>query len=197
MKRNTKRMGLFVLGSLMLASGFTSVMTIAPSTTEASVVKKASEMTMEQSSTISLIKTMYSFKVAKVKDPFVLPTAGMISFGFGESKLMGPTYFHTGIDYANVKGTPVKASASGKVAKVGEDAGNGKHIVLTHTIGGKVYKTLYAHLDKTPVKVGQTVKSGEEIGKMGMTGRATGTHLHFEIQDATGIPMDTQVLLNY
>jgi murein DD-endopeptidase MepM/ murein hydrolase activator NlpD len=86
--------------------------------------------------------------------------------------------FHTGVDIAAPRGTPVHAAQSGRVVFTGPKAGYGKTIILEHRFG---YKTLYGHLDAYLVRRGQRVSSGQIIGKVGNTGRSTGPHLHFEI----------------
>lgn len=87
-----------------------------------------------------------------------------------------------GIDIAGPLGTPILASAAGRVIVSqtgGWGGGYGTYIVIQHSNGTQ---TLYAHLSANNVSVGQTVSKGEVIGKMGNTGRSTGTHLHFEIR---------------
>ncbi len=88
---------------------------------------------------------------------------------------------HKGVDYAAPKGTPVKAASDGKIIFRGRQNGYGKTIVLQH---GKIYSTLYGHLSR--FKKGQEkmqwVRQGEIIGYVGMTGLATGPHLHYEFR---------------
>lgn len=75
-------------------------------------------------------------------------------------------------------GTPIIAPADGVVEKIAYQAGGaGRYIMLRH---GRQYQTVYMHLSKTLVKVGQTVKRGERIALSGNTGRSTGPHLHYE-----------------
>jgi murein DD-endopeptidase MepM/ murein hydrolase activator NlpD len=87
---------------------------------------------------------------------------------------------HLGIDYAAPQGTPVWASASGRVVEVGMKRGSGNTIVLAHTNG---LSTRYYHLSRYArgLHVGQQVKQKEVIGYVGMTGLATGPHLHFSV----------------
>ncbi len=98
----------------------------------------------------------------------------------------GKKSFHTGIDMAAHKGTPVKAAASGTVMQVYEDPlGYGKTIVIKHD---QTYKTRYAHLNVMLVKVGQHVKRGDLIGKVGDSGNVRkqgrdASHLHFELYE--------------
>ena len=93
----------------------------------------------------------------------------------------GDTYTsasHTGIDYALPQGTPVLASADGRVTTVGYDAkGYGNYVLITH---GDGTQTLYGHLQTTTVKVDDYIYAGICVGQSGSTGYSTGPHLHFE-----------------
>ena len=91
---------------------------------------------------------------------------------------------HNGVDYAAKRNTPVKASGDGVVSFVGNKSGYGRTVEIKH--GGNI-KTLYAHLEKfnKKTKVGAKVKQGEIIAYVGDSGRATGTHLHFEFWQGT------------
>ena len=88
---------------------------------------------------------------------------------------------HKGVDYAAKIGTPVKATGDGHVIFAGKKNGYGNVIELKH---GKVYTTLYAHLHKIDKKIkkGARVKQGQKIGTVGMSGLATGPHLHYEFR---------------
>ena len=86
--------------------------------------------------------------------------------------------FHNGIDFAAPRGSPVLACADGTVVKAMKHKEYGNMIVINHHNG---YMTLYAHNEKLLVKVGDKVKAGQPIAKVGSTGRSTGPHLHFEI----------------
>lgn len=89
---------------------------------------------------------------------------------------------HTGVDFTARKGTPVYATADGKVTTAGrggkELSGYGICVVINHGYG---YQTLYAHLVDASVKVGKQVKRGELIGHVGSTGLSSGSHLHYEV----------------
>lgn len=112
--------------------------------------------------------------------PSILPARGYFSRGFGhkEDPFTGFKQFHSGLDIANKKGTPIYATADGKVVSVRVNGGLGKMIAINHGFG---YKTRYAHLDKYNIKVGQKVKRGDIIAYMGNTGYSTGPHLHYEV----------------
>lgn len=103
---------------------------------------------------------------------FVWPTSGQISQGFA--------WYHKGIDIANRTTPDVLAADAGTVEVAGwpDNYGYGNRVVINH---GNGYKTLYGHLAAIYVVPGQTVGRGARIGKMGDTGRSTGTHTHFEV----------------
>jgi murein DD-endopeptidase MepM/ murein hydrolase activator NlpD len=93
--------------------------------------------------------------------------------------------WHKGLDIANHNGGNILAADSGTVVVAGwiDNTGYGNRVMIDHRNG---YKTLYGHMSKVSVVVGQTVKRGDVIGFMGSTGRSTGTHLHFEIRSDSG-----------
>ena len=113
--------------------------------------------------------------------PSIQPTTGYLSRGFGIKidPFTGTRQPHLGIDLAADIGTPVYATADGKVSSVERDPGLGKMIIITHVSG---YTTVYAHLSLVKVKAGQYVKRGEVIGAVGNTGYSTGPHLHYEVR---------------
>jgi murein DD-endopeptidase MepM/ murein hydrolase activator NlpD len=86
---------------------------------------------------------------------------------------------HTGLDIAARSGTPIRAALAGRVKFVGWKGGYGKTIIIEHPNG---YETLYGHCSAFNCKAGQTVKRGEQIGKVGTTGVSTGPHVHFEVK---------------
>ncbi|VAW73030.1 Peptidase, M23/M37 family [hydrothermal vent metagenome] len=88
---------------------------------------------------------------------------------------------HKGVDYAAPRGTPVKATGSGKIVLRGRKGGYGKAVVIQH---GSRYNTLYAHLNSYArgLRNGSRVQQGQVIGYVGSTGLATGPHLHYEFR---------------
>ena len=90
---------------------------------------------------------------------------------------------HLGVDYGAPRGTPVVATADGKVIRASRKGGYGKTIILRH---GQDYRTLYAHLSRYAkgVRKGKWVKKGQIIGYVGSTGLSTGPHLHYEVHVA-------------
>jgi len=93
--------------------------------------------------------------------------------------------WHKGLDIANHGAPSILAADSGTVVVAGwlDNTGYGNRVMIDH---GNGYKTLYAHMSKIAVVVGQTVRRGDVIGQMGSTGRSTGTHLHFEVRTSVG-----------
>lgn len=93
---------------------------------------------------------------------------------------------HSGLDFDGNTGDAIFAVADGVVREVSTRGGYGRTITITH---GDGVASMYAHLSSTEVKVGQQVKSGERIARLGATGNVSGSHLHLEIQ-LRGAPTD-------
>ena len=113
--------------------------------------------------------------------PLGMPFPGKITstFGHRENPFGGSNVeTHKGLDIAGPFGSPVKAMAEGIVEFAGLRGGFGNCIMLKHANG---IETLYGHLSKILVKVGEKIGIGQTIGKIGSTGRSTGPHLHYEI----------------
>ncbi|MGI9307252.1 MAG: M23 family metallopeptidase [Gammaproteobacteria bacterium] len=100
-------------------------------------------------------------------------------FGTRRDPLTGRRAFHAGYDYAARRGSPVLAGASGIVDYAGRLGNYGKAVRISH---GEGISTLYGHLHAFSVKSGDYVRRGEVIGKVGNTGRSTGSHLHYEVR---------------
>jgi len=113
--------------------------------------------------------------------PSISPTDGYrsSSFGWRNDPFSGERSFHSGVDVATSRGNPVVATADGSVLRVGYDGNFGNCVVLNH---GNGLTTLYGHLSKATVRVGQQVKRGDQIGLVGHTGRARGDHVHYEVR---------------
>ncbi len=88
---------------------------------------------------------------------------------------------HKGVDYAAPHGTPIRATADGKIIFAGNKGGYGRTVVIQH---GESYSTLFAHMSRISrgVKNGSRIKQGQTIGYVGKTGLATGPHLHYEFR---------------
>lgn len=100
------------------------------------------------------------------------------NFGYRSDPFSGRAAFHAGIDIAGSTGDPIYAAGAGKVITADSDSSHGKYIVIEHPGG---LESWYLHLSKITVSVGDKVTKGQQIGKLGNTGRSTGPHLHFEI----------------
>ncbi len=127
-------------------------------------------------------------------EPNQWPATGRLSSPFG--KRVSPTNrfrteFHQGIDIAGPSGSDISAAGSGIVTYSGYNGGYGRMVIVSHGYG---YTSVYAHNSQTLVEVGDRVEKGDLIAKMGSTGRATGTHLHFEVR-LHGEPVDPLTIL--
>ena len=120
--------------------------------------------------------------------PNIWPTWGTITSVFNARR---GGYRHKGLDIGNNTGTPINTTAAGVVIYAGWHGNYGRKIVIYHGFG---YSTVYAHLYKMYVEVGDEVEKGEVIGTMGSTGKSTGTHLHYEVL-VDGIPNNPQNFL--
>ncbi|HVW94459.1 MAG TPA: M23 family metallopeptidase [Mucilaginibacter sp.] len=87
--------------------------------------------------------------------------------------------FHPGIDFKGNRGDDAKCTANGKVVFAGRMGGYGNCVRIAHA---NSYETLYGHLSRISVKVGQQVTAGQKVGEIGSTGRSTGNHLHYEVR---------------
>ncbi len=127
--------------------------------------------------------------------PVRKPVTGEIDMSSGFGMRMDPFLrspaVHTGLDMRGDTGDPVRATANGTVTSAGHNGGYGKMVEIQHRNG---LSTRYAHLSAIDVKVGQPVKIGQIIGKIGSTGRSTGPHLHYETR-VDGEAVDPQKYL--
>ncbi|HAJ33485.1 MAG TPA: hypothetical protein DCK79_08975 [Candidatus Atribacteria bacterium] len=123
---------------------------------------------------------------------FMWPIKGLITSQFGMRTLGGRRDYHTGIDIDGHIGNSIRAAESGKVSFSGYINGYGYTIIIEH---GGGYSSVYAHNSSNLVKEGQTVSKGDIIAKLGATGNATGSHLHFEIRK-DGKPVNPLTYLN-
>jgi len=110
---------------------------------------------------------------------FIWPVRGRITSPYGMRVVSGRKDFHAGIDIGGPTGTNIVAAESGRISYTGYMRGYGNVIILSHERG---YSTVYGHNSVNLVKKGQYVKKGSIIGKVGRTGNASGSHLHFEIR---------------
>jgi murein DD-endopeptidase MepM/ murein hydrolase activator NlpD len=113
--------------------------------------------------------------------PTLWPIVGPITSSFGErlDPFNGEGAFHSGVDISGTFGEAVRATADGTVEIASMASGYGREILINH---GNGIQTLYGHLSGFAVTTGQQVNRGQIIGYVGMTGRSTGPHLHYEVR---------------
>ncbi len=123
------------------------------------------------------------YRIAAEKAPFALPVKSAYrftsSFGYRRDPKTGGRRLHKGVDFAGPVGTPLYATADGRVVHAGWSTGYGRLVKIQHEFG---IETRYAHMSRLNVKVGQRVSRGDRIGDMGASGRVTGPHLHYEVR---------------
>lgn len=143
-------------------------------------VEVASAIQTAQTEVQEAVKEMQKIKSATLDGVYfaVKPVSGTITSRFGANESIRD-HTHKGMDIAAPYGTKIVAAADGKVTYSGWMGGYGNLIIITHENGIQTY---YGHCSKLLAKVGDEVKAGNEIAKVGSTGFSTGNHLHFEIR---------------
>jgi len=101
------------------------------------------------------------------------------SYGWRHDPILGIRAFHNGLDFSAAEGEPIRATADGRVKRVGRGPDYGKFVVIDH---GDRLETRYAHASKILVSEGDLVQREDVIALVGNTGRSTGSHLHYEIR---------------
>jgi murein DD-endopeptidase MepM/ murein hydrolase activator NlpD len=135
-------------------------------------------------------------KIKLFDKKFILPVEGRISGVFGSQRILNdkPKRPHFGIDIAQKIGAEIKAPSSGIVKLVSENMFfTGNTVILDHGLG---LISIFAHLESINVEEGQNVSINEKIGTVGMTGRATGPHLHWGVY-LKDTPVDPMSLINF
>jgi murein DD-endopeptidase MepM/ murein hydrolase activator NlpD len=120
--------------------------------------------------------------------PSLWPVVGRLTAGFGErmDPFSGEGAFHTGVDISSPYGDPVRVSADGVVIEADERSGYGRVVIVDH---GSGLTTWYGHLSTFSVMPGERLKRGDAIGNIGVSGRSTGPHLHYEVR-INGAPVN-------
>jgi len=153
----------------------------------------------------SFEKQAYRINVARAQVERLSATIGMVplrkpvdgdidtSSGFGVrlDPFVNRAAVHTGLDFRGDTGEPIRVTASGTVVSAGWNGGYGRMVEVDH---GNGLSTRYGHLSEIDVKVGQTLKAGQPLGRLGSTGRSTGPHLHYETR-LDGEAVDPQKFL--
>ena len=152
------------------------------------VERLRSEAISRESSLSELERLLQTKKEILVHTPSIWPVLGWVTSGFGfrTNPFTSLTQMHEGIDISNRVGTLVVAPADGFVSDIGNDWAHGRILVISHGFG---MTTRYSHLNTVLVKVGQKVKRGDKIADIGMSGKSTGPHLHYEVR-LHGIPVN-------
>ena len=154
----------------------------------ASFERQLYRITLARAYSDKLNKTLAALPVRK-------PVFGDIDmsspFGMRMDPFVKGPAIHTGVDMRGDSGDPVRATANGTVTTAGVNGGYGKMVEIDH---GNGLSTRYGHLSAIDVSVGQTVRLGQTIGKIGSTGRSTGPHLHYETR-VDGEAVDPQKYL--
>ena len=145
-------------------------------------IKSARAMVARLTNAISTIP------LRKPVDGDIEPASG---FGVRTDPFTNSPAMHTGLDLHGDTGDPVRATADGKVTSAGWSGGYGRVIDIDH---GNGMSTRYGHLSAIDVRVGQSIRTGQIIGRIGSTGRSTGPHLHYETR-VRGGAVDPQKFL--
>ncbi len=144
---------------------------------------------LEEISQQDLLRALREHKDTLASLPTIWPTTGFISSPFGSRSSPfggGRVQFHKGIDISSRSGTPIVATAEGTVRQAGRDGAYGNSVEVHH---GSGLVTKYAHMQRFVVEQGEWVRRGQVLGYVGMTGRATGPHLHYEVR-LNGVPVN-------
>ena len=145
-------------------------------------IEQIKESIPETEDSLKYLEKKVQIQRAKdVSTPSLWPTRGTITSGFGyrRSPFGSSREFHSGLDIGASRGTQVYSTAGGVVRMANYNGGYGNVIFVDHGYG---FSTVYAHLSKLNVKVGQQVTKGQLIGTVGSTGASTGPHLHYEVR---------------
>jgi len=147
-----------------------------------------SEATSQEESLSELEKLLQTKREMLASTPSIWPVHGWVTSGFGfrTNPFTGLTQMHEGLDISNRVGTLVIAPADGIVSDTGKDYSHGNVVVISHGFG---MTSRYNHLNQIFVRAGQKVRRGDKIAEIGMTGKTTGPHLHYEVR-VNGIPVN-------
>jgi len=128
---------------------------------------------------INALKQQFSLAATPDID-FIAPAHGSLSGRFGARRIFNgqPRAPHVGLDFSVPKGAPISSAGAGSVLAIGDYFFNGKTVWVDH---GQGLITMYCHLDRIDVTIGQPLQAGEQLGSAGATGRASGPHLHWSV----------------
>ncbi len=127
------------------------------------------------------ISAVFRLRSLSEQLPLARPMSGdadfTSNFGYRVDPFTRGPAMHTGVDFRAETGSPIRATAPGKVVTAEYSGGYGNMVEIEHANG---ITTRYAHMSAVMVSVGQMVKTGTQLGRVGTTGRSTGPHLHYE-----------------
>ena len=147
-----------------------------------SLEKVERELSLQKASFEEIHQKLTSNAELLEHTPTLRPVAGghiSSTFGLRRDPFTKQTESHPGVDIAQERGTPVVATAAGQVIFAGHYYSYGRFIVVDHGFG---FQTAYGHLNRLNVRDGQYVEKRQKIGEVGASGRATGSHLHYEVR---------------
>ncbi|MGE3147723.1 MAG: peptidoglycan DD-metalloendopeptidase family protein [Pseudorhodoplanes sp.] len=150
--------------------------------------RQISRINVARAQADKLTRTLITVPVRKPIDGEIDLSSG---FGVRVDPFLGKPAMHTGLDFRGDTGEPARATAAGVVATAGWQGGYGKMVEVNH---GNGLSTRYGHLSEINVRVGQSIRIGQMVGKIGSTGRSTGPHLHYETR-IDGDAVDPQKFL--
>jgi murein DD-endopeptidase MepM/ murein hydrolase activator NlpD len=138
------------------------------------------EVSIQERSFQELVEYLEDQKSLLASTPSIWPVKGWLTstFGYRSSPFTGRREMHKGLDIATRSGTPIIAPADGLVVFAGREGGFGNMIILDHGYG---ITTKFGHCSSLESKLGQKVKRGDVIARVGNTGRSTGPHVHYEV----------------
>ena len=145
-------------------------------------VKSIETVSSEQASSLQLLlNELQAYRTKLASAPTFSPVAGQVTsqYGWRVSPITGQNRMHQGLDIAAPLGSDIRSAAQGIIVRVAFAEDYGNYVELSHGFG---VLSRYAHAQSLSVKVGQKVNKGDVIGKVGMTGRTTGPHLHYELE---------------
>ena len=138
------------------------------------------EVSIQERSFQELVEYLEDQKSLLASTPSIWPVKGWLTsiFGYRTSPFTGRREMHKGLDIATRNGTPIISPADGLVVFAGREGGFGNMIVIDHGYG---ITTRYGHCSSLDAKLGQKIKRGDVIARVGNTGRSTGPHVHYEV----------------
>ena len=161
---------------------------VLPSNGSGNFERQVTRINFARAQVERLTRTLSAVPVRKPVDGEIDLSSG---FGVRLDPFLGRPAMHTGIDFRGETGEAIHATATGTVIAAGWSGGYGKMVEVDH---GNGFATRYGHMSEIEAKVGQAVKIGQILGRVGSTGRSTGPHLHYETR-VSGEAVDPQKFL--